>query len=326
MTEGHGSPVVDVHAHVTPAGLLEMLERPGGVHGVDISDGRIRVGDRLGARTDPSLTDRDQRLRFLDAVGIDVQFIAPWIELLAYTLPADDGVAFAGVVNRAIADEAAAAPDRLTAIGTVPLQAGGEVAAEALRSAVTELGMAGVQIGTHLPGSSLSDPGLRPFFAEAERLGALILLHPHYAGELRPMHPALEYAIANPADSTLAVAQLMYSGRLAEHPRLKMVVSHGGGFLPFQLARLESGWSRVGGDGATPAELLSRLHVDSILNDASSLRLAVERMGAARVLLGTDYPFPLGDLDPLPSIDALGLSPEERRDIVGGNARRLLAG
>ncbi len=331
ITQLGDAEVIDIHAHLAPEELVYELAKPGGVSGVHLdTEGearRIIVGGRPGARLDSSMYDLAARLDFLERKNIDRQIVSPWVELLAYELPGDQGEQFSRHVNRSMARATAAHGGRLSALGTVPLQCGGEVAARVLREGVEELGLLGVQIGTHVPASGLSDDRLIPFWAEAERLRAIVFVHPHYANELRPgMAPVLEYAIANPADTTLAIAQLMFSGRLAAFPELSIVLSHGGGFLPYQLGRLESAWSRAGRhDEPGPRELFARLHSDTIVHGDLALDFLIASSGSERVLMGTDYPFALGDLAPMNSLARSSSDSDAFRRILSLNARSLMA-
>ena len=322
---------IDMHAHLAPPALMQQLAEPGGVDSVALETvgaaRRIRLGPRLGARLDRSLEDLDDRLAFLDRHEIETQVVSPWIELLGYELPPADGLSFSRRVNRAMAEAVQHHPDRLVALGTVPLQCGGDAAATVLREAVLDLGLAGVQIGTHVPASSLASQDLIPFWREAERLRAIVFVHPHYADELRELEsPVLEFAIANPADTTLALAGLMFSGRLAEHPELRVVLSHGGGFLPFQIGRLDAAWARLGRESEpSPSQLLARLYVDTIVHGSGALDLVIDQLGVDRVVMGTDYPFSLGDLTPRASLSASSRAVNAGARVRAETARRLLS-
>jgi aminocarboxymuconate-semialdehyde decarboxylase len=267
----------------------------------------------------------------MDRAGVDQQILSPWIDLTAYGLDPERSARWSRLLNEALAAEAASHPDRFLAIGTVPLQSP-ELAAEELRHAVAELGMVGIEIGTSVGDLDLVAAELDPFWAEAARMRCLLLLHP-----LDPL-PGIDLSshflhniVGRPAESTIAVARLLLSGVLERHPDLTMCVVHGGGFLPYQIGRMQRGWVSkpeiVAKDMSTPpAEALRLLYFDTVLHEPAAIRYLIDLAGVDRILLGTDYPFEMGDPDPIGTIDAIpGLTGTERNAILSGNVERLLS-
>jgi len=327
----------DIHAHCIPAALLDLLRDEGPRLGIELADdgkgeygvigGRVRL-----APFNPVLTDLDARLRAMDTTGVDVQLISGWIDLTAYALSPAVGAQYSRRFNEIIAAEAGRHPDRLLPLGTVPLQDPAR-AAEELAFAVRDLGMAGVQIATTVDGTDLDQAGLDPFWEAAEDLGCPVVLHPcDPLPGVDLSRNFLDNMVGRPAESTIAVAHLLFSGALERFPGLVLCVVHGGGFIPYQLGRMQRGFDAVpkltaNNISTPPSELARRLYYDTVLHDPAPLAFLVDHVGADHVLMGTDYPFPMGDPTPVDTVASIrGLTDEQRDLILGGNVARLLQG
>jgi aminocarboxymuconate-semialdehyde decarboxylase len=327
----------DVHAHCVPASMLEMLRVDGSSLGVEVVSekggesaliaGRVRAGVIRS-----ELIDLERRVAAMDASGIDVQVLSSWIDLTAYALDPQRGASYSRRFNTLLAEEAARYPGRFASLATVPLQAP-ELAAAELTHAVVDLGMVGAEIATTVDGTDLDQAGLEPFWQVAEELGCLILLHPYapLAGVDLSRY-FLDNLVGRPAESTVAIAYLVLSGVLERHPGLQMAVVHGGGFLPYQLGRLQRGYRAVAarvavGTQLSPEETAGRLYYDTVLHSPLALRFLIDLVGVDRILLGTDYPFEMGDPDPLASLrEVPGLSADQEAAIAKSNFERILAG
>ena len=326
--------VYDVHAHCIPADAIRWMERHGPEVGIEVGStdsGKIVVLDGR-YRTAPlriDLTDRAARIETMDRTGVDVQILASWIDLTGYQLDPAGGICWSRALNEAIAAEAAQAPDRLLALGSVPLQ-DPSVAAEELHRAMSDLGMVGVEIATTVDGRALDLAGLDEVWAAAEELGAFVLLHP-----MAPL-PGVDLAryfmdniVGRPAESTVAFAGVLFSGVFERFPALTMCVVHGGGFVPFQIGRMTQGYRQKPGLvgkhlSREPIDYLRRnVYVDTVVNEPASLRFLVDLLGAERILVGTDYPFEMGDLDPVGFVRSAGLSEADVEAILSGNAARI---
>jgi aminocarboxymuconate-semialdehyde decarboxylase len=316
---------VDAHAHVVPVALLD-----------DVAAGRARFPGVEVRRTDdgmtasfaggpptrpvpPGLVDRDRRLAWLDEQGLAHQVMAGWLDVFGYQLEPEVGVEWARALNEAIRAEAAT-DERLSPLGTVPLQ-DGAAAAEVLRELRAD-GVPGVMIATQAGDTELDDPGLEPFWAAADETAAVVYLHPGFRSTPRYKDYGLVNGLARVEDSTVTVARMLYAGIPARCAGARIVVSHGGAAVPFVLGRLQRNHGVTKGLH-DPLESFGRLYVDTIVFDPAALRFVLDKVGAERVLLGSDYPFPIGDLAPLRILDGLSLEPGERDAIAGGNAIRL---
>jgi aminocarboxymuconate-semialdehyde decarboxylase len=326
---------IDVHAHCVPVGVIETLRAEGGRYGIEVSESGGRYTARIAGRVTagpmiPPLFDLPKRLATMDATGVDVQLIASWIDLTAYALDPAAGARYARMFNEALAETAAQAPGRLRPLATVPLQDPAGAAAE-LRHAVTSLGAVGAEIATTVDGVELDDPGLDPFWAAAEELRAVVLVHPYASLAGRNVSRyGLNNLIGNPAESTVAVGHLIFGGVLERHPGLRLVIVHGGGFAPYQVGRWDRGYStgaRGAGEHLTrpPSEELRSLYFDTVLHSAQSLRHLVDVVGADHVVLGSDYPFVMGEPEPVAALAAVpGLTEQERELIAHGTLAALL--
>lgn len=325
----------DVHAHCAPTSLYAELERDGDRFGTDLVDtDRGRAVRFAGGVTTPPLRDDFDdvaaRLASMDAARVDVQLLSSWIDLTGYSLPAEVGARYARMFNELLAATVAEHPDRFLGLGTVPLQTP-EVAAAELRHAVTDLGMVGVEIATTVDGRDLDDPALDPFWAAAAELRCPVLIHPYRSLRGRDVtRYFLNNLVGNPAESTIAIAHLLFGGVLDRHPDLRPVMVHGGGFAPYQSGRWDRGFeavARLTGEHirTAPTELLRRVHFDTVLHDPAALDLLIRWAGHERVVVGSDYPFPMGDLTPVDTLDRVeGLTDDARAAILGGNVERLL--
>ena len=328
-------PTIDVHAHVVPPASLarwqagprdgiELLEAPQAPPRLRI-DGRVTTGPIL-----PGLVDIDDRLARMDAQGVDIQLLSPFIDTTAYALPAEQAAEHARVFNDHLAELIAATPDRFRGLATVPLQDPPAAVAELTR-AMDEHGMVGCEIATTVDGVELADPRFEPFWEAAADRAALLLLHPHAALAGRDLtEHFLWNLVGNPAESTVALGHLLLSGVLERHPSLRLCAVHGGGFLPYQLGRFDRGYAalpdRVAKQLTQPPSVWARhLSYDTVTHAPAALRWLLDTMGASQVVLGSDHPFIMGDPDPVATVDAIpGLTAEERTAILGGNAARLL--
>ena len=328
---------VDVHAHCIPEAVMDTLEKQGERFGMEIVGdherrqvvvaGRVTTGPLRG-----DLVDLNQRLAKMDQTGVDMQMISCWIDLSAYALEAAEGARFSRMYNEGLAGVVAEHPDRFMALSTVPLQTPVAAAAE-LRFAVGELGMAGVEIAATVDGAELDDRDLDPFWEAAAELRCLVLIHPYnpLAGRNVKRY-FLDNAIGRPAETSIGVAHMVMGGVFERYPDLQVCVVHGGGFLPYQAGRLDQAYhAKPGLAGANltrpPSDWLKNLYYDTVTHSPEVLAFLVEFAGIDHVLLGTDFPFEMGDDDPVGTVQAIpGLTESDRQSILEGNAKRLLAG
>lgn len=256
----------------------------------------ILLDGRVYREIDDRCWSAERRLSDMDAEGVGAQVVSPIPVTLAYDRSADGAAALAMQQNDFLADLCAAAPERLFALGAVPLQDVPRAVAE-LRRCVVDLGFPGVEIGTVVGDRELADPALDPFFEAAAELRALVLVHP-VDQVLSPRIRALGvgFGLGMPSETGIAAAGLLVGP--VRRPGACVCLAHGGGTLPGILPRLDRGSAMFRPGGIRPSERAREMWCDSLTYDSASLALAVTRFGADHVLLGTDYPFDAREMPP----------------------------
>ena len=320
--------IIDTHAHVVPGSLIEALrsERrlfPSVRLHADAAMPRMAfAGGAPGRPIQPRLSDLAQRRDWLKQARVDHQLVGGWTDVYGYELAGAEGADWARFYNEHMAQDAAALP-ALTALATVPLQ-DGALAATVLEEAL-DAGFKGAMIATQPKGvgGNLDDPALDPFWEVASARGAAVFLHPHYiCGDERLAGYDLINAVGRLTDTTIAVARLLFSGHLTRFSGVNLVLAHAGGALPYALGRLKRNRA-IHSDYADPEDGFRRLYFDTVMFEPRALRFLCDVAGADKVMLGSDYPFGIGDLDPCAVVDRSELTQAERQAILGGNAARI---
>jgi aminocarboxymuconate-semialdehyde decarboxylase len=327
--------IVDTHTHILTPETAVLLSKAAPKAPVRITplDAEAAVLDVGGTAYRPFPTggfDIARRLRDMDAMGVDVQVLSATPQTYLYGLDAELAAATAMIQNDQIAKHIAAHPDRFLGIATLPM-AQPEAAADELRRAMTKLGLRGSMFASNILGKNLDDESFAPLWATAEELGAFMFIHPNnVAGgdRLKPYY--LVNLIGNPLDTTIAAACLVFGGVLDRHPKLKIMLAHGGGFTPYQAARWEHGWAvrpePKKNVSAQPKNITGRFFYDTILHSAPVLEFMIAQAGADRVLLGSDYPYDMGMMDCVAHVRGLNISAADKAAILGGSAETLLSG
>jgi aminocarboxymuconate-semialdehyde decarboxylase len=273
--------------------------------------------------------DIARRVRDMDAMGVDVQVLSATPQTYLYNQDASLGAAAAAIQNDQIAKLVKENPQRFMGIATLPMQAP-EKAADELRRAMTRLGLRGTMFASNIMGKNLDDPGFEPIWATAEELGAFVFIHPNnVAGADRMKSYYLNNLIGNPLDTTIGAACLYFGGVMDRHPKLTVVLAHGGGFTPYQAARWEHGWQvrpePKKNIARQPVNIAKRFYYDTILHSAPVLEFMIGHVGADRVMLGSDYPYDMGMMDCVQHVRSLKISDADKAGILSGRAQSLLA-
>ena len=325
---------IDVHAHYVPTDSLKVASEIGARHGLSLETnerGRpvvMRNGKPYLNQLKAEFSDLDLRLSIMDRQGVDMQVLSPAGSYFFYWMPADEGREFAGWLNDRLAEAAAKHPEHFVALASVPMQDGAR-AAEELERAMSRLGLRGAEIASNINGRYLDDPAFDSFWEAAQALDALIFVHPNQVvGAERMKDYNLANLIGNPTDTSLAFAKLIFGGVLDRFPRLKFLLAHAGGFLPFTWGRLERGYriqdSTGGKISKPPSEYVKLLYFDTITHSRMALEYLIANFGADHVLLGSDYPYDMGDPEPVGSLNATAIGGEQLTQVAGANACRLL--
>ena len=311
---------IDVHAHALSPKLVELTashQGPPNPHNEHLMRTTYRA----------PFADVNVRLETMDRQGIDLQVVSH-MPNFGYWADRDLAVQIVMAANTLIADMCRDHPQRFVGLGLVALQFP-ELAARQLEEGMGTMGFRGVEIGTYVDGMDMDDERLEPFWAAAESLGALVFMHPvgsTLGGRLARYY--LSNVVGNPLDTTIALSQLIFGGVLERHPGLKLVAAHGGGFLPSYLPRSDHGYE-VRPEAQTiphpPSHYLRRIWVDALVYHPENVAHLIRTLGASQVVLGTDYPFDMGEERPIEVLDkVVDLSAEDRQRIARGNALGLL--
>lgn len=324
---------IDIHHHYVPSRLIEEVRRHGEALGVGVTEARGSFAFSFAGskphRLQPAIFDVAGHLEAMDRGQVQLAALEANTNSLGYRLSGAQGEAWARLYNECVHELVRRHPDRFVGMATVPLQDPAR-AAGALEYAVGELRFRGAFIGTNVNGRYYNSTDFDPFWAKAQELDVLVVIHPeHIAGAERMTEYGLNAVCGNPADSTLCLGYMLYSGVFDRFPRLKVCALHGGGFLPYHLGRFDKEFET--GKGVRPAHALKppsayleNLYFDSLVYDADTLAYLKSKVGAERLMLGTDYPYMLGDWMGVERILALDCPEPEKDAILQGNARRLL--
>ncbi len=324
------SMTIDMHSHVMVPEAAALVGPHIDLTTVPLAHFATPATKALNRKQDadrrPNMVDMAVRLADMDAAGIDLQIIMPPPGQCTYGVPAALATEAARIINDGLAAFCAQVPERFAALGTLPMQDGAASVAELER--LMGLGLKGVQILTNVAGRELSDPAFAPFWARAEALGAVVLIHPNgFTHAERMERFYFNNVIGNPLETTLALHYLIFDGVLERHPALKLVAVHGGGYLASYSGRIDHAWgARTDAHGDLPhppTTYLRRVYVDSVVFTPHQLRGLIEVFGADKVLMGTDYPFDMAESDPVGHVCGAGLDDATVAAIAGGNARRL---
>jgi aminocarboxymuconate-semialdehyde decarboxylase len=325
---------IDIHSHLLSERAFEGLDgeakkfRP---RIVQESTGELfmLIRDHKYGPIPSRLLDVQERIQDMDKEGVDIQAVSAVPFTLFHEIQDDLANAICQCQNNFLAEAVVRNRRRLVGIACVPLQ-NVDMAIQELERSIQDLGLKGVEIGSNIGGKYLDSLRLWPFFEKVEQLDVPVIVHPiNVAGEERMTKYYLSNLIGNPVDTSLAIASVIFGGALECFPRLKFCFLHGGGFIPYQRGRLEHGYNVRREPKLLvkkpPSEYIKMMYFDTITHYAPALMYLISTCGADRVVLGSDYPYDMGDPHPVSSVQALnGILPEDKEKILGKNAAKLL--
>lgn len=324
--------IVDLHIHIImPQMLREVAPQETWRPRVWWEQGR-QVIEAGGAQITSALREFVHIETILDAqasAGVDRVVLCPWVPLLRYEVEPQEALRTSRGQNEALADLAQRFPDRIRTLGTVPLQDPGFAARE-LEAVMRLPGLCGVEITASVRGAYLGDDRFRPFWEAAESTGALVFVHPTTRGfEAQAFREYyLWNTVGNPLETAVTAAHMIMAGVMEAHPRLKVLLAHGGGAVLALRGRLRHAHTfqpqARSRSRESPEVSLKRFLFDTLTHDVDLLRALVTYAGADHVVLGSDYPFDMGLTRPAEMVRALELPPADEARILGGNAIRLL--
>jgi len=325
--------VIDIHSHFFPETWPDLEQEFGTpdwpwMKHLEGGKAMVMIGKKEFRPVYSACWDVNKRLEELDRDGIDMQVMCATPVLFAYMRKPEEALACARIFNDAALEMCSRSGGRLKALAQVPLQDIDLACAELTRA--MRAGHLGVQIGNHVGDRDLDDDGLVRFLTHCAHEGAAVLVHPwDMLGGVRTAKHMMAWTVSMPAETQLSIVAMILGGAFDRLPGdLRLCFAHGGGSFAFLLGRLENAWHNRdiarGVSQHPPSHYLDRFSVDSAVFDPRALRLLVEVMGEERVMLGSDYPFPLGELAIGKLIRTSGFSEDARNKMLGGNARKFL--
>ncbi len=335
---------IDLHTHILPRTWPDLKAKYGYggfvqlEHDKESGSANMTVDGKFFRAVERNVYDAETRLSECERDGVDVQVLSTVPIMFSYWAQPKDGLDLAKYLNDNLAATVAENPTRFVGLGTLPMQAP-ELAVGELRRCMQDLGLKGVQIGTHIdmPDGkrvNLSDASFNELWAEAERLGAAVFVHPwDMMGKERMEKYWLPWLVGMPAETSLAICSFIFGGVFERYPKLKVAFAHCGGSFPGTIGRIEHGHKCrpdlcAIDNPKNPRDYCGHFWVDSLIHDPKMFEFVVDLLGVDKIILGTDYPFPLGDVYPfsVPGsiISDSKFSDEAKRKMLGLNACEFL--
>jgi aminocarboxymuconate-semialdehyde decarboxylase len=327
---------IDLHTHILPPKWPDLRERYGYggwvrlEHKNTCCSAQMWIDDEFFREVQSNCWDPAERIRDCDTAGVHMQVLSTVPVMFGYWAKAADAHDLSQLLNDHLAGVCRDFPKRFFGLGTLPMQSA-DLAIKELERCHRELGLQGVQIGSHVNGDNLDSEQLFPVFEAAAELGAAVFVHPwDMMGKDRMGKYWMPWLVGMPAETALAICSIIFGGVLERLPTLRIGFAHGGGAFPGTIGRIEHGF-QVRPDlcainnGANPRGYLGKFYLDSLVHDAEALRLLIRLMGVEKIALGSDYPFPLGERRPGSLIESLDeLTFAEKQRMLSGTALEFL--
>lgn len=325
---------IDVHTHILPRDIPRWKEKfgYGGFitleHHAPCRAKMLKDDGHFFREIEDNCWSAEKRIEECDSFGVNVQVLSTVPVMFNYWANPQDAAETSAFLNDEIAEIVSQYPQRFIGLGTVPMQDVNLAIKELERC--KKIGFAGVQIGSNVNQLNLGEAKFFEFFKACEELGMAVFVHPwEMMGENEMKKYWLPWLVGMPAETSRAICSLIFSGTLEKCPELRICFAHGGGSFPYTLGRIEHGFEvrpdlvAVDND-KNPREYLGKFWLDSLVHDAEMLRYLVKLVGVEKIALGTDYPFPLGELEPGKLIESMNLDEKTKSELLHGAALKWL--
>lgn len=333
MTESPASFSIDIHTHILPKTWPDLREKYGYGGFIRLEhhtscSARMMKDDEFFREVQDNTWDPEVRIKECNHTNVNVQVLSTVPVMFSYWAKPEHTLDLSRFLNDHIAEVVHTYPDRFAGLGTLPMQDPDMAMAELERC--KELGLLGVQIGTHVNNTNLNDPSIFAVFEAAQDLGQCIFIHPwEMMGAKHMSKYWMPWLVGMPAETSRAITSMIFGGVFEKLPKLRVAFAHGGGSFPATIGRIEHGFNVrpdlcAVDNNVNPREYLGKFYLDSLVHDESILKYIVELMGEDKIILGSDYPFPLGEHQPGQLIRRAGLSKETQGKILADNALNWL--
>ena len=321
--------IIDTHAHMLPQSTLEALRsESNNFPSINLIESEEKYqlsfnGEKPTRPIMPKLRMFLERAQFLLSNGIDLQISGGWLDSFGYEIEPEEGADWSRFLNEGMLTDCKGR-DELVPLATVPMQSG-KLAAKVLQEAV-KAGMPGAMIGTQPHGGygNLDDPDLDEFWEIAAEMQVPIVIHPMFGSDDARLHDMqMMNAVGRVCDVSVAISRMLFKGHLTRYDGLTIIASTGGGALPYMLGRLERNFKAFPDLVGDPVQEFHKLYFDSIVFQPDILQFLSKKVGVEKIMLGSDYPFPIGDQEPRSVIDKAGFSESDQELMLTGNARKL---
>lgn len=324
---------IDIHTHIMPDKMPNWVKKFGYGEFIHLEHRNCKAcmmkGDTVFREVEENCYLPAPRLKDMEAHKVDVQVISTIPVLFNYWARPQDGLETSRFLNDHIAETVAKDPAHFIGLGTVPMQ-DIDLAIEEMLRCRNELNMPGIEMGTNINGENLSEKKYFPFFEAAEKSGCAIFIHPwEMMGQSQLTKYWLPWLVSMPAETSRAICSLIFGGVLEKFPKLRIAFAHGGGSFPATLGRIRHGFAvrpdlvAIDND-IDPLEYVQKFWIDSLVHDPDALQFLLKKMGEDKICLGTDYPFPLGELSPGALIESMGFTDGLKEKMLGKNAKEWL--
>lgn len=324
---------IDIHTHIMPEKMPNWTKKFGYGEFIHLEHRNCKAcmmkGEKLFREVEENCFKEDARIKDMDSTNVDIQVLSTIPVLFNYWASANDGHETSRFFNDHIAEAVTKNPKRFIGIGTVPMQ-DMDLAIKEMWRCVNELKMPGLEIGSNINGKNLSDPYFFPFYEAAEKMSCALFIHPwEMMGSDQLNKYWLPWLVGMPAETARAICSLIFGGVMEKFPKLRFAFAHGGGSFPYTIGRIKHGFDvrpdLVATDNAiSPEKYIGKFWVDSLVHDTKAFQFLVDVMGTDKICLGSDYPFPLGELVPGQLIEEMAFEKGIQENLFFKNAKDWL--